>query len=355
MSTLPFPVRPATPQEMALQGVSTPRPPPTAAEPLNGQPDAVLASPRFRSVSMFELINTALPKREALLAPWLLTQSLSMVHAWRGVGKTHMALGIAYAVATGGTYLRWTAPQPRRVLFLDGEMTAAQLQERLKAIIEGDSRDIEVSGDHLRLVTPDLLNDTAPPDLANAADRAELQRIVDEQQPALIVVDNISTLVRTGGGENDAEGWIPVQQWALGMRRRGIAVLFIHHDGKGGKQRGTSKREDVLDAVIGLKHPEPYDQADGARFIVEFEKARHIHGEDARTFEAHLTQDASGRQAWTTTDIEVSTLDRCVQAWNDGLRNVREIADELSVNKSNVSRALKKARQIGLIDQREAA
>ena len=355
MSTVPFPVRSATPQEIASQAApSSQQLSPVALAP-NRPSGAVLASPRFRSVSMFELVNADLPKREPLLAPWLLTQSLSMVHAWRGVGKTHMALGIAYAVATGGTYLRWSAPQGRPVLFIDGEMTAAQLQERLKAIIEGDDRDIEVPGDRLRLVTPDLLDDTAPPDLADASDRAELQRIVDEQQPALIVVDNISTLVRSGGGENDSEAWIPVQQWALGMRRRGIAVLFIHHDGKGGKQRGTSKREDVLDAVIGLKHPEPYDQADGARFIVEFEKARHIHGEDARTFEAHLTQDASSRQIWTTTDIEVSTLDRCVQAWNDGLHNVREIADELGVNKSNVSRALKKARAMGLIDQQKAA
>jgi hypothetical protein len=69
----------------------------------------------------------------------------------------------------------------RPVLFIDGEMTAAQLQERLKAIIEGDGRVIDVPG-ITSVGYTDLLDDTAPPDLADAADRAELQRIIDEQQ-----------------------------------------------------------------------------------------------------------------------------------------------------------------------------
>jgi RecA-family ATPase len=57
---------------------------------------------------------------ELILAPIIMTQSLSMIHAWRGVGKTHVALGIAYAVASGGEFLRWKAPVPRKVLYLDG-------------------------------------------------------------------------------------------------------------------------------------------------------------------------------------------------------------------------------------------
>ena len=60
------------------------------------------------------------------------------------------------------------------------------------------------------------------------------------------------------GRENEAEGWLPVQDWALGHRRAGRSVLFIHHAGKGGLQRGTSRREDVLDTVIGLRRPTDY-------------------------------------------------------------------------------------------------
>jgi hypothetical protein len=232
-------------------------------------------------------------------------------------------------------------------------MPAVALQTRLKAILNADSRDADIDGEKLRFLTPDLLNG-APPDLANADDQAELQRVIDDYNPRLIVVDNISTLVRSGGGENDAEAWIPVQGWALRMRREGRSVLFVHHTGKGGKQRGTSKREDVLDVVIALQRPDPYDPADGARFVVEFDKARYLHGEDTKSFEAHLTTDEHGSQLWTTRDIEESTMERVIKLHGDGL-NMREIADELGVNKSTVSRALRRAEGEQLIVRKEAA
>jgi RecA-family ATPase len=50
-----------------------------------------------------------------------------MLYGQRGLGKTHVALGIAYAVASGGAFLRWRAPVPRRVLYVDGEMAAVDI------------------------------------------------------------------------------------------------------------------------------------------------------------------------------------------------------------------------------------
>jgi len=81
--------------------------------------------------------------------------------------------------------------------------------------------------------------------------------------------NNIQILTK----ENDADAWIPVQEWALRMRASGRSVLFIHHAGKGGNQRGTSKREDVLDTVIALQKSEDYNPRDGATFEIHFKKA----------------------------------------------------------------------------------
>src|SRR5262249_59995012 len=52
--------------------------------------------------------------------------------------------------------------------------------------------------------------------------------------------DNVSTLT-SGGKENEAESWLPIQQWVLSLRRRGISVLVIHHAGRNGEQRGRSE------------------------------------------------------------------------------------------------------------------
>lgn len=118
----------------------------------------------------------------------------------------------------------------------------------------------------------------------------------------LLVLDNLSTLVN-GGPENDAESSIAMQEWPLDLRRRGITVLIVHHAGRAGNARGTSKREDVLDTVIQLKSPPDYDVSDGARFEVHLTKARGVFGADALPFEAKLQLDDEGRAEWVCSDL----------------------------------------------------
>ena len=63
-----------------------------------------------------------------------------MVYAWRGVGKTWFALGIGYAMASGGMFLRWKAEKRRRVLHVCGEMPVVALKQRLAEVVgKGDA------------------------------------------------------------------------------------------------------------------------------------------------------------------------------------------------------------------------
>ena len=74
---------------------------------LDAQQPRQRPGPPLVVVSLEEFLARPLPPREEVLGPWLLTQSLNMIHSWRGVGKTHAALGIA--VASGGKFLGWKA------------------------------------------------------------------------------------------------------------------------------------------------------------------------------------------------------------------------------------------------------
>ena len=103
----------------------------------------------------------------------------------------------------------------------------------------------------------------------------------------VLMLDSLSTLVRSGK-ENPAEDWQPIQGWILRLRRMGKTTSMLHHEGKGGAQRGTSKREDVLDTVLRLRHPTDYSPAEVARFEVHFEKCRVLLGQSAKPFEARL-------------------------------------------------------------------
>ncbi|NVN91203.1 MAG: AAA family ATPase [Desulfuromonadales bacterium] len=300
---------------------------------------------RLKALSLQEILQTSFPERESLLSPIILTQSLSMIHAWRGLGKTHVGLGIAYAVASGGEFLKWRSPQPRGVLYLDGEMPGSALKERLAAITA--SNDGEPLPDYFRIITPDLQELGCMPDLSTLEGQTAVNAMLTPET-ALIVVDNISCLCRSGR-ENEAESWLPVQGWALRQRAAGRAVLFIHHSGKNGEQRGASKREDILDTVIKLKRPVDYDPSQGAVFEVIFEKARYLKGVDTASFEARLTTNPrNDLQEWVYKDVALTSFDRVIALANEGLSQ-SEIANELQLNKSNVSRHWKKGVEQGLI------
>ena len=84
----------------------------------------------IKAISLDTFIKLDLPKKDKIMSPWLDSSSLNMIHAPRGVGKTHVAIGIAYALATGGEFLGWKVAEPKKVLYIDGEMTASAMQDR---------------------------------------------------------------------------------------------------------------------------------------------------------------------------------------------------------------------------------
>jgi len=303
--------------------------------------------PQLKVIEVADFLQMTFPEREMMLSPWLPTAGLSMIHARPGVGKTHVALGIAYAVATGKHFLGWKATKPRGVLYIDGEMPAGALQERLASL--SLTYGLKELPARLSLLTPDLQKEGMPDLATEDGQRAIDQFITDDIE--LIVVDNLSCLVRTGK-ENESESWRPIQTWALRLRAKNKSVLFLHHSGKSGSQRGSSKKEDVLDTVIHLKRSDDYTADQGASFIVTFEKTRGFCGDQAKDFLAQLTIGEDKRLIWTTQLLEESTFDKVVTLFNEGMLPT-EIANELAIHKSNVSRHIKNARAKGLIKKIE--
>ena len=91
----------------------------------------------LQPLALKDFLALEIPPRAMLLAPILPEKSLSMLYAPRGIGKSWLGLSLGLAIASGGSLLRWTAPSPRRVLYVDGEMPLADIQARLAAIMAG--------------------------------------------------------------------------------------------------------------------------------------------------------------------------------------------------------------------------
>jgi putative DNA primase/helicase len=286
--------------------------------------------PNVTAIAVDEFLSTHLPPRETMLAPCLPRRGLAMLHAPRGLGKTQVAIGTTWAVASGGGFLRWKCSRAWRVLFLDGEMPAADLQQRFSRVIKASPFEL-ANPDFLKIAASDL----APLGLPDLSDPHSQQFYADVVADAdLIIVDNLSTLCR-GLKENDADSWVPVQQWALAQRRAGKSVVFIHHGGKSGAQRGTSRKEDVLDTVISLRRPPDYAADQGCRFELHFEKARGFYGPDAEPFEARLV----GNQ-WAITDIKSGDDVETLKALRKQGLSIRDIAERTGLGRSTVSRRL---------------
>jgi 5S rRNA maturation endonuclease (ribonuclease M5)/KaiC/GvpD/RAD55 family RecA-like ATPase len=290
---------------------------------------------RFKPLTLAEFFSLAIKPRGMVLDPIIPEKGLAMVYAVRGTGKTYLVLGIAYAVATGSQFLKWKAPHARRVLLVDGEMPAAALQERLAKVVQGATA--EPADDMLTIISGDLMEEGGVGNLADPKVQAELEPHLEGVE--LLILDNLSSLTAVIR-DNDADSWNPIQAWLLRLRRRGISVLIVHHAGKGGEQRGTSRREDVLDTSISLRRPSDYVPTEGARFEVHLEKARGVHGEPAKPFEAKLEERGS-TAVWTMRDIDDANLARVRALLEDDL-SVRDIADETGIPKSTVQRLKKK-------------
>jgi hypothetical protein len=301
---------------------------------------------RLQACGIDEFLALEIPARAMVLAPFLPAQGLAMLYSKRGLGKTYLALGIALAVASGGTFLRWQASKPRKVLFVDGELPASTLQQRIRSLQAGvkDSEPEMPSDEFLRIITPDL-QAQAMPDLATS----EGQMLVEKELAGaeLLVVDNLSALCRSGK-ENEGESWLPVQEWLLRLRQRGICVLLVHHAGKSGAQRGTSRREDLLDTVIALQHPSDYVPSEGLRCEVRYEKSRGFHGEVAKAFEVRMNLEGSGTASWVVKDAEDALLQRAVALFQEGV-SIRDAAEELNIPKGRAERLRNRAKREGLL------
>lgn len=298
--------------------------------------EALPSAQTFKVRTASEIASTDFyKKREYILEPIMPVKGLAMVYAPRGLGKSWVALTMAYAIATGRiAFDRWTAPRARIVLYLDGEMSMEMIQERLNAVAAGFG-DPEPSS-NLKLCCADD-QDTPIPSLATSEGQDLIRSLLGGAE--VLVVDNLATLA-TGASENSTEGWASLQNFFLDLRRKGHSVLIVHHSGKNGDQRGSSAREDVLDTSITLKRSEGHNSKDGVRAEVHLTKTRGFAGRDAEPFEIRLLCE-DGVARWECRQDEDDRI-RKIRPHLETEMSYRDIEEATGIPKSTVERLAKK-------------
>jgi putative DNA primase/helicase len=244
--------------------------------------------PRLRAFTLPELEAHTFPHRRAILTrdgdAILREGHLAEIYAMRGTGKTWLTQTLGLVAATGTAALGFRAEQPVRVLDIDGENDSEEKQQRyvnLRTILHCPP------APNLTVIGADWQDDYLPR-LDTLAGQLAVEPFVDVAD--LIIIDNRSTLFDPEA-EKDPAAWQPAQNWLLSLRRRGKAVILVHHSNRQGGARGHSKPEDVMNLLIKLTRPDGYSADQGARFVVEFDKARGAHGSAVAPFTASLEPD----------------------------------------------------------------
>jgi hypothetical protein len=290
-------------------------------------------------VTSSELHDLELTPREKLLDDWFCEGDLGFIFAFRGVGKTWLALAIAQALSTAAKLGEWQAHEAVKVLYVDGEMPPDLMRVRCKGL--------QASNANLEFLNHEILFDRTSKTLNiinPEVQQAITARCVNSHAKVLIL-DNLSTLA-SGMKENEADSWELVNNWLLDLRRHRIAVIVVHHAGRSGEMRGTSRREDNVFWIIALDDArKDADDKRGARFISRFTKPSRNTQEEVPAYEWHFVTDLNG--GVSIGHKQAQTLDVFRRIIEAGVTKPIEIAKEMKLPDYTVSRMAKKASDAG--------
>jgi RecA-family ATPase len=165
-------------------------------------------------------------------------------------GKSYIALACVAALATGKPIFGRPAQDQVHVLYLDYEMTAADLMERLDNL--GYTREDNLTHLHYALI-PSL------PPLNTYEGAAAVMKLVELTQAQVVVIDTTGRAVE--GEENSADTYREfARTTGLALKAKGVALLRTDHAGKDqGKthgQRGSSAKNDDVDIVYRMSREE---------------------------------------------------------------------------------------------------
>jgi len=180
---------------------------------------------------------------EWLAEPIIAEARAHAIFAPGGTGKSMLSLFLSAAIATG-TPIFGHPQKPRRVLYLDYEMTPDDLAERLESM--GYGPEYNLSNLQYALL-PDLDS------LDSVAGGKQVARLAELVSADLVVIDTFGRAV--SGDENEADTVRAFyRNTGIHLKKAGRAFLRIDHAGKDVEkgQRGSSAKNDDVDIVWQL-------------------------------------------------------------------------------------------------------
>jgi hypothetical protein len=269
---------------------------PNPATLIKPEKPALVTPAPFVPLSLSTWLKREIPPTDWLLGSIFATTTRGMVIGATGLGKTNFLMALMLAMGTGRGFLRWGARRPARILYIDGEMPAELMKERLEDALQRAGvtpEEIESLGIFV-FSRGDL---EAMPALNNARGQELINRLIAHIGGVdFVIFDNIMSLLE--GGMKDEEAWAKTLQFALSLTNRRIGQCWAHHTGiDESRGYGDKSKEWMLDTVMQMDRVNAHTDIEIA-FNLKFTKARRRTPKNRTDFET--VRMALADDVWTS-------------------------------------------------------
>lgn len=218
----------------------------------------------LKTLTLNKFIEREYPPITYYMYPIISNECLGMIFALPGKGKTLFALELAWRCSQGLDFMHWKfndLVKPPPVLYVEGEMSAKQVQDRATAMVDRDRaiKDFDLDNFHIAVLKEQP--DESYQKLKTPEGRLNVQNSADEifkktGRKPIIFLDNVRFLM---GNFNEKEGqdWIDFVLWLATLRAKGYSTYFLHHAvNTGEKASGSGYQDSNLDVNIKLSQPD---------------------------------------------------------------------------------------------------
>jgi hypothetical protein len=231
-------------------------------------------------VGFQKLLWMDMPPLEYAIKPLLTAGGTGEIYGWRGAGKSLIATKMAVDMAAGAPTLfahkraggNWPVQKRYRILYVYGEMHGSMIQDRCRLIAKGADLPNVIEDEWLGTMCKDFQKAWRP-NIATPGNRKIIEQHIERNGYEGVIFDNLSTLWPVSG-EGEGERNAVLSDWFNDLNQRGTWIIYLHHAGKGGQQRGDSSKEDMVDFVLQLSRPHAKKEVPNLCCEVKIEKMR---------------------------------------------------------------------------------
>lgn len=210
-------------------------------------------------IPLNRLLRKKLPPAIPRVWPWLDSGESCLLWGGTGTGKSWLAMTLALGVAGGGEALGWRFPNSAKVLYVDGEQSTRDLQDRFAILRHtlGPKHNAKLAGENLLIeARTNTSVDVRFFDLCAPEHASAFVEFLKAAAVGFVVFDNLSTLSDRMEDENAATAFKPMQALFAQLKAANVAAVLVHHAGKapGARFRGSSNIGTTFERIVALHH-----------------------------------------------------------------------------------------------------